>query len=66
MFSGVSQQREVSELVDPRPYDGGRLSCDGMPLLPVVLECDWMGSDANLQRAIVEQMWVIGAEMQIC
>jgi hypothetical protein len=58
----VQTLRDPSELVDPRPYDGGRLSYDGMPLLPVSLECEWMSSDMALQHAIVNEMFVIGSE----
>ena len=58
--------REVSELVDPRQGDGGRLSYNGMPLLPVSLDCEWMSSDAALQRAIVKEMFVIGSAREFC
>lgn len=54
--------REVSELVDPRPYDGGRLSYAGKAVLPVSLECEWMSSDSALQRAIWRELFVIGSE----
>jgi hypothetical protein len=58
----VQTLRDPWELVDPRHYDGGRLSYGGMPLLPVSLECEWMSSDTALQRAIVREMFVIGSE----
>ena len=58
--------REVSELVDPRPHDGSRLSYRGMPLLPVAYECEWMASNNLLQRAVIEQMFGIGWEKEIC
>ena len=33
---------DVSELVDPRPFDGTRSTYRGMPLLPISYDCDWM------------------------
>ena len=57
---------DPSELVDPRPYDGGRVSYGGMPLLPVSFECEWMSSDTALQRAIAREMLVIGSETPFC
>lgn len=54
--------RDPSELVDPRPHGGGRLSYGRMPLLPVSLECDWMSSDVTLQRAIACEIFAIETE----
>ena len=47
----------LAELVDPRPHDAGRHSYQGMPLLPVSYECDWMTSNETLQRAVSAEMW---------
>ena len=47
----------LAELVDPRPHDAGRRSHQGMPLLPVSYECDWMTSNEALQRAVSTEMW---------
>jgi hypothetical protein len=47
----------LAELVDPRPHDAGRHSYQGMPLLPVSYECDWMTSDEALQGAVNTEMW---------
>lgn len=58
--------REVSELIDPRPIDGSRLSYNGKPLLPVSYECKWMSSNHMLQRAVIEQLFVIGSEGKVC
>ena len=57
---------DPSELVDPRPFDGGRVSYGGMPLLPVSFECEWMSSDTVLQRAIAREIFVIGSGMPFC
>jgi hypothetical protein len=46
----------LSELVDPRPSDGIRLSYQGMPLLPVSYECDWMTFNEDLQRAVSKEI----------
>jgi hypothetical protein len=57
--------RHFSDLVDPRPQDGDRSCYQGMVLLPVSYECDWMASNRALQRSIGEQMLVIGSEQEI-
>ena len=41
-----------AELVDPRSHDGGRFSYQGMTVLPVSYECDWMTSSEDLQRVV--------------
>lgn len=46
----------LAELVDPRPHDGGRRSHQGMPLLPVSYECDWMTSNEALLCAVITEM----------
>ena len=46
----------LAELVDPRPHDGSRFSYQGMPLLPVSYEYEWMMSNEALQRAVVNEM----------
>ncbi|MBV8437375.1 MAG: hypothetical protein JOY95_07670 [Silvibacterium sp.] len=60
----MEKYREVSDLLDPRPGDGGRLSYDGMPLLPVSYECKWMVSDTGFQQAVMVQLFVIGSEKE--
>ncbi len=52
----MAQFGYLAELVDPRPRDGGRRSHQGMPLLPVSYECDWMTSNIALQRAVITEM----------
>lgn len=46
----------LAELVDPRPHDGSRFSYQGMPLLPVSYECEWMISSEALQLAVIKEM----------
>ena len=46
-----------AELVDPRSHDGGRFSCQGMTVLPVSYECDWMTSSENFQRVVAREIW---------
>lgn len=50
----------VTELVDPRPIDGIRLTYRGMPLLPVSYDSDWMVSNDVLLSAVGEEVFDIG------
>jgi hypothetical protein len=58
----LPQLRKVSELVDPRPHDGGRLLYQDMPLLPVSYECDWMRGNEVVRRAVVNEIYLIACE----
>ena len=53
---------DVSELVDPRPFDGTRSTYRGMPLLPITYDCDWMVSNRVLLSAACKEVFVIGCE----
>ena len=53
---------DVSELVDPRPFDGNRSTYRGMPLLPISYDCDWMVSNRVLLNAACKEVFVIGCE----
>jgi hypothetical protein len=53
---------DVSELVDPRPIDGTRFTYQGMPLLPVSYDCDWMVSNDVLLSAVREEVFDIGLD----
>jgi hypothetical protein len=52
----MPQFNYLAELVDPRPHDAGRRSYQGMPLLPVSYECDWMTSSEDLQRVVATEI----------
>jgi hypothetical protein len=53
---------DVSELVDPRPFDGIRSTYRGMPLLPISYDCDWMVFNRVLLSAACKEVFVIGCE----
>jgi hypothetical protein len=53
---------DVSDLVDPRPIDGTRFTYQGMPLLPVSYDCEWMASNKVLLSAVYEEVVFIGCE----
>ena len=53
---------DVSELVDPRPFDGTRSTYRGMPLLPISYDCDWMVSNRVLLSVACKEVFVIGCE----
>ena len=61
----LKRYRNVSELVDPRPIIGDRLSYRGMALLPVSFECDWMVSSNTLQRAIAKELLAMAREERL-
>jgi hypothetical protein len=52
----------VSELVDPRPFDGTRFTYRGMALLPVSYDCDWMASNKVLLSAVCKEVFDLGFE----
>ena len=58
----MDEYRSVSELVDPRPLNEGRSAYQGMALLPVSYECDWMMANTGLLRLVGEEMFVISCE----
>ena len=53
---------DVTELVDPRPFGGARFTYQGMPLLPVSYDCDWMVSNKVLLSAVGDQVFDLAFE----